>query len=82
MKEHQFRIKKLEEIYEDHIEKIKRNIEIKLKQSSDLVRLEKKKQQIIFGKHEASYARTLALKAELENRNAWRREMKRRRRIR
>ena len=74
--EHQLRIKKLEEIYEDHIEKIKRNIERKLKQSSDLVRLQKKKQQISFGKHEASYARTLALKAELDaGLDLWRKQV-------
>ena len=47
-----------------------------MKQSSDLVRLQKKKQQISFGKHEASYARTLALKAELDaGLDLWRKQV-------
>ena len=38
--QHRLRVKKLEEIYEDHIKKIKITIEKKLKQASDLLKMQ------------------------------------------
>ena len=66
------RVKKLEEIYEDHIEKIKRTIERKLKQASDLL----KNQKSTLSKNSKTYAQTLALKSELEaGLDLWRKQV-------
>merc|ERR1711915_1030075 len=67
IKAHQLRVKKLEEIYEDHIEQIKRVIEKKIKQASEILEKQKESQKMHSGKYSASYAKTLALKAELES---------------
>ena len=70
------RVKKLEEIYEDHIEKIKRTIERKLKQASDLLKMQKHNQKSILSKNSKAYAQTLALKSELEaGLDLWRKQV-------
>eukprot|EP00092_Neocalanus_flemingeri_P009343 GFUD01010055.1.p1 GENE.GFUD01010055.1~~GFUD01010055.1.p1 ORF type:complete len:782 (-),score=232.97 GFUD01010055.1:117-2462(-) len=74
--EHQLRVKKLEEIYEDHIEKIKRTIEKKLKQASDLLRMQKYNQKSSLDKNSKSYAQAMALKSELEaGLDLWRKQV-------
>jgi hypothetical protein len=74
--QHQLRVKKLEEIYEDHIRKIKVTIERKLKQASDLLKMQEQTQKFNSSKYEASYAKTLALKAELEaGLDLWRKQV-------
>ena len=74
--QHQLRVKKLEEIYEDHIEKIKITIQRKLKQASDLLKMQERKQKLNSKKYETSYAKTLALKAELEaGLDLWRKQV-------
>ena len=74
--QHQLRVKKLEEIYEDHIKKIKITIEKKLKQASDLLKMQEKSKIFNSSKYEASYAKTLALKAELEaGLDLWRKQV-------
>ena len=60
------RVKKLEESYEDHIEKIKITIQRKLKQASNLLKMQEQTQKLNSRKYEKNYAKTLALKAELE----------------
>ena len=70
------RVKKLEEIYEDHVEKIKLTIQKKLKQASDLLKMQEHNQKLNSNKYEASYAKTLALKAELEaGLDLWRKQV-------
>merc|ERR1712242_333443 len=75
--EHQQRMKKLEELYDDHIEKIKRTIEKKIKQSQDLLNHHKEKnQKSLFTKNTENYTKTLALKAELEGKlDLWRKQV-------
>jgi len=76
IKAHQLRVKKLEEIYEDHIEQIKRVIEKKIKQASEILEKQKESQKMHSGKYSASYAKTLALKAELESGlDLWRKQV-------
>ena len=70
------RVKKLEEIYEDHVEKIKKTIERKLKQTSDLLKMQERNQKLNSSKYDAGYAKTLALKAELEaGLDLWRKQV-------
>merc|ERR1712066_129372 len=74
--EHQQRMKKLEELYDDHIEKITRTIEKKIKRSQDLLNLQKENQKSIFDKYSENYSRTLALKSELEGKlDLWRKQV-------
>lgn len=74
--QHRLRVKKLEEIYEDHIEKIKMTIQRKLKQASDLLQMQEQNQKLNSRKYETSYAKTLALKAELEaGLDLWRKQV-------
>ena len=74
--EHQQRMKKLEELYDDHIEKIKRTIEKKIKQSQDLLNHHKENQKSLFNKNTENYTKTLALKAELEGKlDLWRKQV-------
>ena len=76
MEEHQQRMKHLEELYDDHIEKIKRSIEKKIKQSQDLLNRKSENQKSIFDKNTEYYSRTLALKAELEGKlDLWRKQV-------
>ena len=76
VEEHQQRMKKLEELYDDHIEKIKRTIEKKIKQSQDLLNIQKENQKSIFNKNSDHYTKTLALKAELESKlDLWRKQV-------
>ena len=76
IRQHQLRVRKLEEIYEDHIKKIKITIEKKLKQASDLLKLQEQSQKLNSSKYEESYAKTLALKAELEaGLDLWRKQV-------
>ena len=74
--EHQQRMKKLEELYDDLIEKIKRTIEKKIKQSQDLLNHHKENQKSLFNKNTENYTKTLALKAELEGKlDLWRKQV-------
>merc|ERR1712113_1105689 len=76
VEEHQQRMKKLEELYDDHIEKIKRTIEKKIKQSQDLLNIQKENQKSISNKNSDHYTKTLALKAELESKlDLWRKQV-------
>ena len=76
LEEHQKRMKKLEEIYDDHIEKIKRTIEKKIKQSQEILRLNKQNQKSICDKNSVNFSRTLALKTELEAKlDLWRKQV-------
>ena len=76
VEEHQQRMKHLEELYDDHIEKIKRSIEKKLKQSQDLLSRKSENQKSISDKNSEYYSRTLALKAELEGKlDLWRKQV-------
>ena len=69
-------MKKLEEIYDDHIEKIKRTIEKKIKQSQEILRLNKQNQKSICDKNSVNFSRTLALKTELEAKlDLWRKQV-------
>jgi hypothetical protein len=70
------RVKKLEEIYEDHIQKIKITIQRKLKQASDLLKMQEQNQKLNSSKYETNYAKTLALKCELEaGLDLWRKQV-------
>ena len=70
------RMKKLEELYDDHIEKIKKKIEKKIKQSQEFLNLQKKNQKAMINRNSAQYSRTLALKAELEGKlDLWRKQV-------
>ena len=74
--QHQLRVKKLEEIYEDHIGKIKITIQRKLKQASDLLKMQEQNQKLNSSEYETNYAKTLALKAELEaGLDLWRKQV-------
>ena len=74
--QHQLRVKKMEEIYEDHVEKIRRTIERKLKQATELLKVQKQEKDSNLKKYEANYAKTLALKAELEaGLDLWRKQV-------
>jgi len=74
--QHQLRVKKLEEIYEDHVEKIKKTIEKKLRQASELLKIQRHDQHSNIRKYELSYSKTLALKAELEaGLDLWRKQV-------
>lgn len=74
--DHQLRVKKLEEIYEDHIEKIKRTIEKKLKQASYLLKMQNQDQKLSKNKQSENYAQVLALKSELEaGLDLWRKQV-------
>lgn len=76
VEEHQLRMKHLEELYDDHIEKIKRSIEKKIKQSQDLLNRKSENQKSISDKNSEYYSRTLALKAELEGKlDLWRKQV-------
>ena len=55
--------RKLEEIYEDHVKKIKKTIERKLKQTSDLLKMQDQNQKFNSSNYETSYTNTLTLKA-------------------
>lgn len=69
-------MKKLEELYEDHIQKIKKSIEKKLKQSQEFLSLQKKNQKALINRHSAQYSKTVALKAELESKlDLWRKQV-------
>lgn len=69
MMEHQLRVKKLEELYEDHIEKIKISIQKKIKQSSETL----KKQKLIKSYNPSI---VLSLKSELEaGLDLWRKQV-------
>ena len=73
---HEMRMKKLEELYDDHIEKIKKTIEKKIKQSQEFLSLQKKNQKALKNKNCEQYARTLALRAELEGKlDLWRKQV-------
>ena len=74
--EHQLRVQKMEEIFEDHVEKIKKTIEMRFKQSSKLLQFQKQKQQFNMRNYEANCAKTLALKSELESGlDLWRKQV-------
>lgn len=76
VEEQQQRMKKLEELYDDHIDKIKRTIEKKIKRSQDLLNLQKENQKSIFDKYSENYSKTLALKSELEGKlDLWRKQV-------
>merc|ERR1719188_2486549 len=69
-------MKHLEELYDDHIEKIKRSIEKKIKQSQDILNRKNEHQKSIFDKNTEYYSRTLALKAELKGKlDLWRKQV-------
>ena len=70
------RMKKLEELYDDHIEKIKKTIEKKIKQSQEFLNLQKKNQKAMINRNSGQYSRTMALKAELEGKlDLWRKQV-------
>lgn len=74
--EHQQRMKKLEELYEDHIEKIKKTIEKKIKQSQEILRQQKDQQLSMSSRNSENISKTLALKAELESKlDLWRKQV-------
>ena len=74
--DHERRMKKLEELYEDHIQKIKKSIEKKIKQSQEFLNLQKKNQKAMINRNCAQYTRTLALRVELESKlDLWRKQV-------
>ena len=74
--EHQLRVQKTEEIFEDHVEKIKKTIEMRFKQSSKQLQFQKQKQKFNMRNYEANYAKTLALNSELESGlDLWRKQV-------
>ena len=74
--DHERRMKKLEELYEDHIQKIKKSIEKKLQQSQQFLNQQKKNQKALIIRHSAQYSRTVALKVELKSKlDLWRKQV-------
>ena len=73
---HEMRMKKLEELYDDHIEKIRKTIEKKIKQSQEFLSQQEKNQKALKNKNGEQYSRTLALRAELEGKlDLWRKQV-------
>ena len=73
---HEMRMKKLEELYDDHIEKIKKTIEKKIKQSQEFLSQQEKNQKALKNRNSQQYSRTMALRAELEGKlDLWRKQV-------
>ena len=73
--EHQLRVQKMEDMFEDHVEKIKKTIENRFKESNKLLQFQKQKQKLTLN-YEANHAKTFALKSELESGlDLWRKQV-------